>query len=115
MVETQQTFQTRLNALGRKHAAMSNGYRTKIGKDGLIIVKPRRRPRRGISPRGALGLILGFFVFKAFMVTSLTEITYNERVAKLAQGTYLEQGGAYVMQTEPITLFIAGFIEPFVE
>lgn len=112
MVETQQHFQRRLGALGRKHAAMGNGYTTKVGRDGLIIVKPKRRIHTGFPFKGLLALVLGFFVFKAFMLASLSEITYSERVEKLQQGTHVEQAGAYLMQIDPVTRGIAGFLEP---
>ncbi|WP_299611356.1 hypothetical protein [uncultured Tateyamaria sp.] len=112
MVETQQHFQQRLGALGRKHAAMGNGYTTKVQSDGLIVVKPRYRTQRNVPLRGLLALALGFFVFKAFMLASLSEITYNERIAKLQQGTQIEQAGSYLMQIDPVTRFIAGFLEP---
>ncbi|MEX0370825.1 MAG: hypothetical protein AB3N09_09355 [Tateyamaria sp.] len=112
MVETHQNFEERLSTLGRKHAAMGNGYTSKVRSDGLIVVQPKRRARRGFPIKGLLALALGFFVFKAFMLASLSEITYNERVAKLAQGSQLEQAGGYVMQVDPVTRFLAGFIEP---
>ena len=115
MVETHQHFEKRLNVLGRKHAAMGNGYSTSVRGDGLIVIKPKRPARRGFPLKGLLALALGFFVFKAFMVASLSEITYNERVAKLAQGSQLEQAGGYVMQIDPVTKFLAGFIEPLTQ
>ncbi|KIC50478.1 hypothetical protein [Tateyamaria sp. ANG-S1] len=115
MVETQQHFRKRLNGLGRKHAAMANGYTTKMRGDGLIVVKPKRHVRRGFPLKGLLALAAGFFVFKALMLASLGEITYNERVAKLQQGAHLEQLGSKLMQADPATQFIAGFIDPFVK
>ncbi|WP_415403848.1 hypothetical protein [Tateyamaria sp. SN3-11] len=113
MVETQAHFNKRLSTLGRKHAALANGYSTKVGRDGLIVVKAKRSKRSRFFPlKGFAGLVLGFFVFKAFMLASLGEITYNERVAKLEQGTQIEQGGAYLMQIDPATAFLSGFLEP---
>ncbi|WP_261385609.1 hypothetical protein [Tateyamaria omphalii] len=94
---------------------MSNGYTTKMRGDGLIVVKPKRRMRRGFPLKGLLALVAGFFVFKALMFASLGDITYNERVAKLQQGAQLEQLGSKLMQADPATQFIAGFIDPFVE
>lgn len=112
MVETRQNFQERLGALGRKHAEMGNGYTTNVRNDGLIVVKPKRQPRRGFPLKGLLALVLGFFVFKGFMLASLTEITYNERIGKLQQGSQLEQVGAYLMQVDPVTQVIADFLDP---
>lgn len=115
MGNSQTDFNRRLSVLGRKHAAMSQGYSTTTRADGLIVVKPKRAASRGFPIKGLLALVLGFFVFKAIMLSSLGEITYNERVAKLDQGGALEQGGAWVMQIDPATAFLAGFIEPFID
>lgn len=104
-------FDKRLKTLSRKHAAMANGYTTMVRGDGLIVVKPKRL-RRNPPLRGLALLLLGFFAFKGFMLASLGELTYNERIAKLGNGTAVEQGGAWVMQIEPMTRFLAGFLEP---
>ena len=115
MHESQANFNKRLSALNRKHAAMSHGFSTLLRSDGLIIIKPNRALRRAFPLKGLLALIFGFFVFKAIMLSSLSEITYNERVAKLKQGGALEQGGAWLMQIEPVTVFLAGFVEPIID
>ncbi len=115
MLDSQNDFQKRLSTLGRKHAAMSNGYTTAMRSDGLIVVKPKRKSGRGFPLRMLLCLVAGFFIFKAIMLASLGEITYNERVAKLNLGTSLERGGAMVMQLDPATEFLSGFLEPFID
>lgn len=115
MIEAKPQFQKRLATLGRKHTAMSQGYTTALRADGLIVVKPKRRARRGFPLKGLFGLVVGFFVFKAIMLASLGEITYNERVAKLNQGNSIEQGGAWVMQLEPVTIFLSGFLGAVIE
>lgn len=116
MIQAQPEFNKRLSTLGRKHKAMGQGYTTTMRADGLIIVKPKRRAAgRGFPLKSLLGLVVGFFVFKALMVASLSEITYNERVAKLNQGSTIEQGGAWVMQIDPVTAFLSGFLEPFID
>ncbi|MEL6617536.1 MAG: hypothetical protein AAFP16_01575 [Pseudomonadota bacterium] len=112
MVDAQIQFNKRLTSLHRKHKAMANGYTTHLRGDGLIVVKPRMRARRNPPVRGLVYLALGFFVFKGFMFASLGDITYNERVAKMGNGTSVEQAGAWVMQADPLTQFLAGYIEP---
>mmetsp|Transcript_5506 Transcript_5506/g.8841 ORF Transcript_5506/g.8841 Transcript_5506/m.8841 type:complete len:117 (-) Transcript_5506:453-803(-) len=115
MVETQVHFQKRLSTLGRKHAAMAKGYDMQMRRDGLVVVKAKRAGMRRFFPlKGLMLLVLGFFVFKAFMLASLGDLTYNERVAKLNQGTVIEQAGAQVMAIDPATAFIAGFMGPLV-
>ena len=115
MVETRQSFEHRLTTLGRKHAALGNGYTTTLRGDGLIVLKPKRRLGRGFPIRGLFALVTGFFVFKGLMLASLGDITYNERVAKLQQGGHLEQFSSHLMQIDPVTQFAAGFLEPFVD
>lgn len=115
MVETEIHFQKRLSTLGRKHAAMAKGYDMQMRRDGLVVVKAKRGGIRRFFPiKGLAFLILGFFLFKAFMLASLGEVTYNERVAKLNQGTALEQAGAQVMQIDNATAFLAGFMAPII-
>jgi hypothetical protein len=115
MQDSQANFNKRLSALNRKHSAMSQGFSAALRSDGLIIIKPNRALRRAFPVKGLLALIFGFFVFKAIMLSSLSEITYNERVAKLKQGGTLEKGGAWLMQIDPVTTFLAGFLEPVID
>ncbi|MFT4706684.1 MAG: hypothetical protein ACI9PU_000517 [Ascidiaceihabitans sp.] len=111
MVEAKKQFNDRLNFLGRKHQAMSRRYTTQMRTDGLIVVKPRRRSI-DIPFQGILLLLLGFVFFKAFMLASIGPDTYCERVAILNSGIFVEQGGAWVMQTDPVSQVIANYMGP---
>tara|TARA_B110000971_G_C19664057_1_gene343674 strand:- start:95 stop:445 length:351 start_codon:yes stop_codon:yes gene_type:complete len=106
-------FDKRLNAIGLKHAAMARGYTTEIRSDGLIVVKPYVR-RRGFSipVAGVVMLLAGLLFFKAFILAAVGPDLYDERVAKLGEGTFVEQGGAWVMQVEPATEYFATVIGP---
>ncbi len=108
MVETKQNFESRLRVLTRKHRRMSNGYTTRLRGDGLIVVKPKRRKAQ-FPLKGALLVAFGFFAFKAFMLISLGELTYADRLATLQGGTIIEQGGAWVMQADPVTQAMVDF------
>ena len=114
MIETKEHFESRLSTLGRKHAAMAKGYITKTRRDGLIIVQPKRT-RRARTARPIKGLVLlaaGVIAFKGLILAAVGPLEYNERLAKMAQGTQIEQGGAWVMQIDPATEFIAGLLGP---
>lgn len=115
MIEAQLDFNKRVSTLDRKHAAMSQGYKTSMRRDGLIVVKPTRRARLGFPLKMLLALAVGFFAFKGLMLAALGDITYNERVAKLNQGSAVERGGAWVMQIDPATKFLSGFISPYIK
>ncbi len=110
-VETHDNFEKRLSSLGRKHAKMTRGYSTKVGKDGLITVSTKRA-RRGFPIKGMILTIIGFFAFKAFMLASVGPVTYNERLAKLEGGSVIEQVGAKILGIDPITDAIAGIAGP---
>lgn len=111
MVETHDHFVKRLNVLGRKHASMTKGYSTKVGKDGLITVQPKRA-RRGFPIKGLVLMVFGFFAFKAFMLAAVGPITYNERLATLEKGTVIEQAGARVLGIDPVTESLAAMAGP---
>lgn len=113
MVNTELDFHKRLAMLGRKHAAMAKGYVMRMRPDGLIVVHTKRPNKLRLVPlKGLVLLVLGFCAFKALMLSSVGEATYNERVAKLEQGTVIEQGGAWLMQVDPATAMVAGLLKP---
>ena len=106
-------FHKRVGSLQRQHKAMANGYTTQLREDGLIVMKPKRGRRRGFPLRALTLLFLGFFAFKGFMLASLGDVTYNERVAQLSNGSPVEQAGAWVMQGDPVTVLFAEVIKDF--
>ena len=111
MVEDHLQFDRRVAKLTRKHQAMSRGYTHRLRADGLIEVKPRRA-RPGVSLRAIAMFVFGFFVFKGFLLAHLGPAAYEERLAKLNEGTVVEQGGAALMAIEPVSEFIASKIGP---
>lgn len=106
MVNTFQGFDARLKKIDRNRARLANGYSAKVTKDGLIVFRPKRRTST-FSVRGLAFLIVGFFVFKAMILSHLGDTTYGQRVTALQQGTMVEQAGAFVMQKDPVTMAIA--------
>jgi hypothetical protein len=111
MGKTQIQFEDRLRLLNRKHRAMSHGYITRMQPDGLIVAQPRRQRIR-IPVRAILLFVVAFFGFKAFLVANLGPQTYDERLARLNEGTVVEQAGAFVMQADPLTNYVARQIGP---
>ena len=106
MAEAQyQEFDRRMRRIVKRHRRLANGYVTVIDNNGLVVAKPRRQ-LPGISWTAFVGLFLALLAFKAFLFASLGPETYAERVAKLANGTVIEQMGAVVMQPEPVTLWL---------
>jgi len=110
-VETHDHFVNRLDDLGKKHAAMTRGYHTKVTKDGLIVVRPKKK-RRSLPIKGVFLTVVGFFAFKAFALAAVGPVTYTERLEALQGGTAVEQAGAFVMGIDPVTEAVAGVIGP---
>ncbi|SDD29090.1 hypothetical protein [Ruegeria marina] len=106
MVDNRIDFDHRVRRLTKKHEAMTRGYYGRMRKDGLIEVKPRRG-RIQFPIRALVLLIAAVFVFKGFLLASLGADTYNYRVERLAAGTPVEQAGAWVMQPDPVSVFLA--------
>ncbi len=111
MVETHDHFRKRLNLLGRKHEQMTHGYSSHVGKDGLIVIKPKRA-RRGFPVKSMVVLVIGFFAFKAFMLVAIGPVTYNERLSKLEKGNVIEQVGAKALAIDPVAASLADFVGP---
>lgn len=109
MVETHDHFINRLSLLGRKHGKMTHGYTTKVGKNGLITVKPKSK-RRGFPIKGLVLTVLAFFAFKALMLASFGPTTYDERLSKLENGSVVELAGAKVLGIDPVTQAMADLI-----
>ena len=104
-------FMSRVRNLERKHEAMGNGYTAKIRSDGLIVVAPKKFESR-ISPRSVVLFLVAFMAFKGFLVASIGLLSYEDRLAKLQDGSILEKAGAVVMTADPLTLKIAEQIKP---
>ena len=61
-----------------------------------------------VATVGLVWLYVGFFfLFKAFLMANLGLGVYEERVARLGQGTVVEQAGGWVMQPDPVSVAIA--------
>lgn len=99
-------FKKRLRALNRKNRAMERGFTTQLRADGLLIVKPKR-PRLAISGRSIVLFVAAFIGFKGLALAQVGQVTYDAQVAELAQGTIVEQAGAFVMQSDPASEFVA--------
>jgi len=89
----------------------ANGIVRKMGKDGLISAYPRRRMPR-FPLKGFAILFFAAILYKATLLAWLDSSVYQERVDTLAAGSVIEQGGAWVMQADPATTFLAGLISP---
>ena len=103
------SFEQRVRLLARKHRRMAQGIAHRMGRDGLITAHPRRR-MPSFPLRGLMILIGAAFLFKAFLYANLGATVYTDRVELLQAGSIVEQGGAWVMQADPATVWMAARI-----
>lgn len=109
MASADLSFEQRVRHLASKHRRMAQGIAHRMGRDGLITAHPRRR-MPSFPLRGLMILLAAAFLFKAFLYASLGASVYTERVGLLAAGSIVEQGGAWVMQADPATVWAASQI-----
>lgn len=113
MVETHDHFVKRLTHLGQKHQKMTHGYTTKVGKDGLIVVRPKRTARNASGIKVVALALAMFFTLKLVMVIVAGPASYTERLQSLETGTAFERVGAAVLHIDPVTQAIVDKIGPY--
>jgi hypothetical protein len=101
----------RLYKIVRTHNRMRrNGVVHRVGRDGLIRSRPRLvRPRFPL--KGALIVVVLLIVFKALLFAQLGAGGYALKVDALRGGSMVEQAGAFIMQEEPVTVAIGGYLK----
>ena len=102
------TFDDRTRRFKRERKRMARGYKTVVRPDGLIVYRPKRSAFSFV--KGLLWLVAGLIAFKAILYSYLGPISFGTRVDKLAEGTLFEQAGAWVMQADPATIYIANLM-----
>lgn len=107
----QAQFEKRLRRINKRHRKLARGYVTSVNHDGLIIAKPQRHAR--FPWKGVALIFVALFVFKGFLHAQLGAATFDDRVGKLANGTTVEKAGAWVMQADPVTLWVSGQVTAF--
>jgi hypothetical protein len=104
----------RLYKIVRTHNRMRrNGVVHRVGRDGLIRSRPRLvRPRFPL--KGALIVVTLLVVFKALLFAQLGAGGYALKVDALRGGSMVEQAGAFIMQEEPVTVAIGGYLKQYI-
>ena len=111
MDQAQKNFYKREQALRRKHIRMSQGYVTRMSKNGTIEQVPDSKAG-GTGVRLILKAALVVLAFKVLAFAWLGETQYLNNVDALSQGAIYERAGAWIMQADPVTRTLAGFIMP---
>ncbi|MGJ8609980.1 MAG: hypothetical protein ACSHWY_02725 [Octadecabacter sp.] len=103
----------RLNKVVRTHERMrKNGVVHRVGRDGLIRSRPRLiRPRFPI--KGIVIIAALLLAFKALLFAQMGAGNYALKVDELRGGTAVQQVGAAIMQEEPVTVAIGGYLNQY--
>lgn len=112
MGEHRSQFQSRLKHINRKHAALAAGYSARMQPDGLLVAKPHRPVARAAGRR-LIYVLAAFVLCKGALIGALGTGSYDARLTRLSQGSGLEQLGAIAMQRDPVSMFLAQQIAPF--
>lgn len=80
-----------------------------VRQDGLILI----RPKRAVAGRGFFAIrsiavmMICFFALKGFLLSSMGDAAYADRLTKLRSGTVVEQAGATLMRPDAVSLLFA--------
>lgn len=103
-------FDRRLERLQERKAALQEGHRLELDDTGLMKLTPtgmrRRQIGRMMPIRAMLIIAVVLLTFKGFLLYQLGFATYTAKVATMARGDTVDQVGAWVMQLEPVTLWV---------
>lgn len=104
----------RLRKVVRNHDRMRrNGVVRKIGRDGLIRTRPRL-VRPSVPVKGVFVLLALLLAFKSLLYAQMGSGNYALKIEALQVGTPVERMGAVIMQEDPLTVAIGGYLKQFV-
>lgn len=107
-------FSKRVNEIERRHKKLSSYYVRLEERDGLLVPVSAGRGRRELPVRGIALALSAFLLFKGFLLAYLGPVAYTDRVALLESGNMAEQLGAWIMATDPATLWLAAQFNAFI-
>ncbi|MDA9207455.1 hypothetical protein N9O61_01080 [Octadecabacter sp.] len=107
------TLNKRLRRVVRKHDKMrTNGVVHRVGRDGLIRSRPRLM-RLQFPFKGVVIVFALLVAFKTMLIVQNGAGNHAAQVETLRAGTVVERAGAFIMQEDPLTTALAGFIKPY--
>jgi hypothetical protein len=112
MDPTVDKFKARLDHVMDRHRRINAGVVYKMDRTGLIRGFPADRRQK--FPVAGLALIIAAgLLFKAFIYVDIGAGNYADKIAVFAGDNIATRIGAWVLQADPATVFIAGIIGKF--
>lgn len=109
MIQATVAFDKRLKQILRGHSRISNSVVRSVTAQGLIVARPRLY--KPSFPLSSLLIVLTIGVLlKGFLLAGVGDVAYAERIAELQTGSVIEQIGAVVMRSDPLTVIVSNAI-----
>lgn len=109
MDEGLRDFAARHQRLRDKHRRLSQGYVTRVNRNGVIEHVPARDvPASFLTPLAIL--VAAFFGFKILLLSQLGEAQYSVHLETLSQGNVAERVGAVLLSPDPLTRAAAALV-----
>lgn len=103
-------FDRRLERLDEQKAALDEGHRMTLDETGLMKLMPtgerRRQIGRAIPVRALMIMAAVLLTFKGFLLYQLGFGVYTTKLLSMQRGDSVDQIGAYLMQVDPITIWV---------
>lgn len=115
MTDSYDEFQSRVSRIYDKQGKRSSLRKNTRaiytpGKDGYTVVRGARH-RRPFPWTGILFLFIAFFTTKGAVMARLGVDTYAHQLTTMAPSNWLEQAGAWTLQPDPVSQWVARHIE----
>lgn len=89
----------------QKARAKGYGFEAAGALGRSYFIQPKAKRRSIVGP--ILFLLICTFLLKGAIYHSVGGQSYNERVANLMAGDGIERAGGWLMQSEPVTVFVS--------
>ncbi|SPF77877.1 hypothetical protein [Pseudoprimorskyibacter insulae] len=110
MSEAMRSFDRRAKNVQSTHRKLAGGYTEKINKNGIVELKPRKTISLG-PLRYIVLFALAFIGLKGLILSQIGFEAYDGHLAFFELGSTGERMGAWLMQIDPATAWIANLLQ----
>lgn len=106
MSDAMRSFERRAKTVRTSHKKLAGGYVQKVDKNGIVKLQPRTTI--SLAPvRYILLIALALVAFKGAVLVNLGTEAYLDTLTPFQIGSTGERFGAWLMQIDPLTAWIA--------